>query len=50
MGYDHITIEDLVDLRDHGVTPLFASRVRQADGRLPSVRELIERRDRGDRD
>jgi hypothetical protein len=41
-------MRELVELRDHGVTAAFASHLHRDGAPLPTVRELINRRDRND--
>jgi len=48
LGYKALTLRQLVQLRDHGVTPSYARRAVEASGTL-TVGELIRRRDEGQR-
>ncbi len=48
LGYTNISLREFVRLVDHGVTPGFARRLRSSTGRLVSVEDLINRRNRGE--
>jgi hypothetical protein len=47
--YGRVSLDDLIRLRDHGVTLAYAEHVRERNGRTVSIDELIDRRDHGDR-
>jgi hypothetical protein len=48
-GYARLTLYDLISLQVHGVTPAFAARVRESSPGVPTVDELIDRREGRDR-
>jgi hypothetical protein len=48
LGYEHPTPDQLIRLRDHGVTAGFIQRMKERGQRNLSIEELVTLRDRGD--
>ncbi len=46
LGYDHVTVEELVSMRIHGVSPEFVRRVQASRGAV-SIDRLVDMRIHG---
>ena len=47
LGYRDLTMSQLIELRDHGVTASYASRAGERMRTKPTIDELIDARDHG---